>query len=83
MNNYQGPTLTKALINNTDITERIQKYYGDRNNWNGKLWSYKEIFNDYDIGSKIYCEFKSDDGRKHWFYSFIHNKEGYFNPPLK
>ena len=80
--NYKGPKLTKAVINNINITEKIQKYYGNSNNWNRKLWKYNEIFNEYDIGSKFYCEFKSDEGRIHWFYGFINDKEEYFNPPL-
>tara|TARA_B100000902_G_C26574748_1_gene558271 strand:- start:215 stop:502 length:288 start_codon:yes stop_codon:yes gene_type:complete len=80
--NYNGPNLTKAIVDNNDITSTIQKYYGSNNNWNGKLWKYKDIFGPNMIGSKYYCEFHSDDGRKHWFHGWINNDEQYFNPPL-
>ena len=28
------------------------------------------------------CEFKSEDGKDHWFYGFINDINQYFNPPL-
>ena len=43
--NYRGPSLTKATYNQVnDITEKIRNLYGKNNNWQGKLWTYKEIF---------------------------------------
>ena len=34
--NYQGPNLTKAILNDEeDITEKIQGFYGTNNNWKG------------------------------------------------
>ena len=30
----------------------------------------------------IYCEFIGEDGRKHWFNTFVDNEEQYFNIPL-
>ena len=35
--NYKGPNLSKATLNNDDITERIKNIYGKDNNWQGKL----------------------------------------------
>jgi hypothetical protein len=81
--NYRGPKLVKAVLNNTkDITDVIQEKYGGDNNWNNKLWYVHEVFGNCDKGDKIYCEFISKDGRKHWFYTFIDDKTQYFNPPL-
>ena len=81
--NYRGPNLTKATYNKIyDITEKIRTLYGEDNNWQGKLWTYKEIFGETSNGSDFYCEFHSDDGRKHWFHGFIEDSEQYFNPPL-
>ena len=76
--NYKGPNLSKATLNNDDITERIKNIYGKDNNWQGKLWTYKEIFGETCKGSDFYCEFHSDDGRKHWFHGFIEDSEQYF-----
>ena len=33
-------------------------------------------------GGKFYCEFHSEDKRKHWFYGFINNEKNNFNIPL-
>ena len=33
--NYQGPNLMKATLNDNDITELILEKYGQSNNWNG------------------------------------------------
>ena len=79
---YHGPTLTKATLNDTDITDIIKEAYGEDNNWQGKLWKYKDIFGSECEGKSIYCEFHSEDGRKHWFHGFIEDKNHYFNPPL-
>ena len=48
--NYKGPNLILAQIwkkkeERKNITEYIQTFYGERNNWNGKLYKYSEIFN--------------------------------------
>ena len=80
--NYKGPNLTEATLNDIDITSIIQEKYGENNNWNGKLWKYKEIFGNESIGKKIYCEFHSEDGRKHWFHTWINYNNQFFNPPL-
>ena len=80
--NYQGPNLMKATLNNDDITELILEKYGQSNNWNGKLYHFSDIFGNDSLGKKFYCEFKDDTGRKHWFYSFVNDLNQYFNPPL-
>ena len=78
---YKGPRLIKATLDGIDVTDIVQKYYGENNNWGGKLWKYKDIFGSKYSG-KIYCEFISD-GRKQWFYGWIDNVNNYFNPPIK
>ena len=80
--NYKGPNLTKAILNDIDITKIIQEKYGENNDWQGKLWKYNEIFGNSSLGKKIYCEFHSDDGRKYWFNSWIDDNNNFFNPPM-
>ena len=79
---YNGPNLTKATLDKDDITEAIKNIYGEDNNWNGKLWSYEEVFGNDCENKSIYCDFHSKEGRKHWFHGFIQDKKQFFNPPL-
>ena len=51
---YKGPNLTKATLNDVDITSIVQKFYGKNNNWQGRLWKYKDIFGNDPIGKNIY-----------------------------
>ena len=80
--NYYGPKLTKATLNDEDITNKIKEVYSDNHNWKGKLWKYKEVFGNNCNNKNYYCEFHSEDGRKHWFYGFIKDINQFFNPPL-
>lgn len=83
--NYRGPRLTSAMMyqqdKQIDITDIIVDVYTDDYNWGGKLWKYNEIFSE-SKGMNIYCEFIGEDGRKHWFNTFVDNEEQYFNIPL-
>jgi len=88
-NNYRGPDLTRARLNDKDITELIKEKYGglnnwngELNNWNGKLYTFSDIFGEDSLNKNIYCEFKDETGRIHWFHSFIDDLNQYFNPPL-
>ena len=76
--NYIGPVLIKATLNKEDITLVIQKIYGHNNNWQGKLWKYKDILNN-SIGKNLYCEFQSTNKRIHWFNTIINNENHYLN----
>ena len=83
--NYIGPNLSKALIwknsnYKINITEYIKIFYGN-NNWNGKLYKFKEIFPGKDFKYKYYIEFISNNGKKHWFNGNVGTPEQYFNPP--
>lgn len=85
--NYKGPNLTLAQIwkesnYKINITEYIQLFYGNNNNWKGKLYKFKDIFPGKDHKYKFYVEFKSKDGKKHWFNGNVGEPEQYFNPPL-
>lgn len=85
--NYNGPDLTLAQLWKTNcekenITEHIQSFYGERNDWNGKLYKYSEIFPDKDSSYHFYVEFLDVKGRKHWFYGMVGEPEQIFNPPL-
>ena len=53
--NYQGPNLTQVILNGEeDITEKIKVFYGTNNNWQGKLWTYKDVFgDDVNIASRL------------------------------
>ena len=84
-NEYKGPELTLAQIwkhesEKEDITELIREFYGEKNNWNGMLYTYEEIF-PHREGEKFYIEFERDE-RKHWFHGYVGAKEQSFNPPL-
>ena len=63
--NYRGPNLTLAQIwkhgeEKLDITEHIKEYYGFQNNWNGKLYTYDDIFPHKDHKYKFRVEFVDD-----------------------
>ena len=83
---YRGPDLICAKIWRTgeeklEITEYIKEYYGIKNNWNGKLYTYDEIFPNRDYRYKFKVEFLDETGRKHWFHGMVGKPEQFFNPP--
>jgi len=87
--NYKGPQLISAKIwktteenNKEDITSHITNFYGENNNWNGKLYKYKDIFKDKG-NYNFYFEFKSLDKRKQWFYGIVGDQDQYFPPIIK
>lgn len=85
--NYKGPNLTLAQIwkdenEKLNITEYIKEFYGYENNWNGKLYTFDEIFPGRDHKYKFYIEFLDETGRKHWFHGIVGLSDQFFNPPL-
>jgi hypothetical protein len=78
--NYKGPNLVKATLDNVDIMDQIKNFYGEQNDWNQKLWTYNEVFGE--AKGQFHIEFVSEDGRRHWFYGQVGKKDQYFNPPL-
>ena len=80
--NYTGPPLTKAVLNEENITDKIEKLYGEKCNWNGYLWTFKEMFGDESYGKNFRFEFKSEDGKDHYFHGYIHDINNYLNHPI-
>ena len=85
--NYRGPDLTFVQIwkngeNKIDITDNIRIFYGDDNNWCGKLYTFHDIFPGINTEHKFYVEFVDKTGRKHWFYGLVGEPNQYFTPPL-
>ena len=83
---YRGPDLVIAQIwthesEKETITDYMNEFYGEHNNWNGILYTYHEIFPGRK-GQKFYLEFRSHDERKHWFSGMVGSDEQTFNPPL-
>ena len=77
-----GPELTKAILHDVSIIDNVREKYGQNNNWQGKLYTYKDIFGENSIGGKIYFEFQNTDGKKYWFHGFVNDLTQYFHPPL-
>ena len=85
--NYRGPNLTRSLIwrhgeEKLEITEYIKEFYGHKNNWQGKLYTYDDIFPHRDHKYKFRVDFVDNQGRKYWFHGMVGKPEQYFNPPL-
>ena len=80
--NYRGPPLIKAILGKDDITIEMKILYGENYNWNGCLWTYKEIFGEKCVNQNYRFDFKGEDGRDHWFHGFITDINQYCNPPL-
>jgi len=72
---YRGPPLVVCIIDNQDHTKLIKEKYGQNHNWNGNLYTYRELFGD-DCEHKQYkmtfinC----------WIYGTILDKDQYFHP---
>jgi len=85
--NYKGPELKLVHIwkkkeEKEDITNDIKIFYGENNNWNGKLYTFNDIFPGKNYEYKFYVEFIDETGKKHWFHGMVGEPNQYFNPPL-
>ena len=100
---YNGPDLVVAelWLNEDDketFIDYMKVFYGENNNWNGKLYTYGEIFPQrehhgldvadsgrlYPAGNhKFYLEFRGKDGRVHWFSGMVGSKEQIFNSTFR
>jgi hypothetical protein len=78
--NYQGPQLIKATLNQQNILYKLIEYYGPNNNWQNKYFTYKELFGENSRGKNIYLEFQNTNGRKFWFHSFVNDPSQLFIP---
>ena len=81
---YTGPELVKATIDNLDCLSTIKMFYGLNNNWNKKLWTTRDIFDndEWILDKELYLEFKSGNGRVHWMRCRIETMDNIINPPL-
>ena len=81
--NYKGPKLVKCELvsNKKNLKDDFDFFYGPIHNWNGVIYTYKDIFSSEHKGEQFYMEFQSDTG-KHWFYGIVGEPEQYFYPPM-
>ena len=80
--NYIGPNMTSCIFDGKDYTDTAIEFYGPKNNWQGVFYTYKNFFGDNSKGKKFRFDFKSDDGRKHWFHGWIEDENQILNVPL-
>ena len=81
--NYTGPTLLKATIDNQDITHIIQSIYSGNHNWQYTLWKFNEVFDVDYTNTEFYCEFINAPGERiHWYRITIQNMDECLNPPM-
>jgi hypothetical protein len=60
--NYTGPELTKATLNDKDITERIKELYSLEKNWHQRLYTWDDIEENIPVHSTLYIEYKRKNG---------------------
>ena len=65
-NEYTGPKLVKATLDEQDVFSSVNSFYGKELNWHCKTWTAMEMFGEYCVGKEMYFEFKGEDGRVHW-----------------
>jgi hypothetical protein len=79
---YVGPDLVKTMLGSEDVTDDIRVVYGQHNNWQGNLWTFKEVFGEKSLNKNYRFDFTDKEGRTYWFNGFITDLNQYFNPPL-
>ena len=79
---YHGPPLIDATLDGKEITEQIKEKYGTEYNWQGYLWTYKEVFGEESYGKHFCLNFKGNDEKNNSFYGYINDINQYFNIPL-
>lgn len=82
---YRGPQLSQCLIDGHDYTEGMREVYGPNQNWQGCLWTYKEILEDFlklnDCSNTHFrIEFCDGENRTYWTNAFVTDKYQYYNP---
>lgn len=80
--NYVGPNLTSCTFDGKDFTDKAIENYGPMNNWYGMLYTHKEFFGENSQGKKFRFDFKSDNGRTHWFHGWVDDENQILNMPL-
>ena len=80
--NYIGPNLISCTFDGKDFTDNAIENYGPMNNWYGMLYTHKEFFGENSTGKKFRLDFKSNDGRTHWFHGWVDDENQILNMPL-
>ena len=76
MNYYIGPNLVNVTVGDIDFTDHVNVFYGHDNNWQGKLWTFQDIFPAGYKGMSFTCTFEG-----HYLKGQI-GKNEIFNHPL-
>ena len=72
---YEGPSLKSCTLDDKDITSSIGECYGS-NDWNGRLYRYRELFGEDCLNKKFKISYESDN-RSFCQYGFVHNPDNY------
>ena len=83
---YKGPDLVSILVDNIENKELYNKIivlYGEKKNWNGKLYKSKIVFdNTFKNKTITFNYLPTKNGIENWTkYTYKHGEE-YLNPPL-
>jgi hypothetical protein len=78
---YSGPPLLSCHIDGVDITDKLSTKYGKDHNWQGCLWTYKELFGPDCQGKQVAFVFQAE-GHTTWFHRYIQDIHQYMNPPI-
>ena len=81
----KGPAFRTCQINGTDYTEAMRKVYGPDQNWQGFLYTYKEMLEGFlklpdCSNTQFRIEYLSDNGATYWENAFVTDKHQYYNP---
>jgi hypothetical protein len=77
------PKLVKAIFNENDVYDTINRIYGESRGWNCKHWIAKDVFGPFEGKKDFYFEFVSDQqanssapiNRVHWLKGKIDEHE--------
>ena len=84
---YCGPEMHSCLIDGIDYTEAMRQVYGPDRNWQGLLYTYKEMLEGClklpdCSNTQFRIEYKDENGATYWEHSFVNDKHQYYNPTM-
>ena len=83
---YNGPNLVSIMVNNIEnksLYNKIKDLYGIKNNWNGKLYKSKSIFDDSYLNKEITFNYENTkSGIPNWTKYIYCNGNDNLNSPL-
>lgn len=74
--------LKQHWINKIFLIEQIEEIYGDKHNWNGKIWWAKDVFENEYLNKEFYFEYESENGHIHWTKGTIRTINHAINDPM-